>query len=43
MAIKLKVGEILKKGEHPTRAQHNTLSHLVMVNTLIFSTSFGIN
>jgi len=29
-------GQTIKKSELPTRTQHNTFSHLVMVSTLIF-------
>ncbi len=43
MAIRVKGGQIIKKGEFPTRTQHNTFLHLVMINTLIFSTFFGTN
>jgi len=35
--------QTIKKGEFPTKIQHKTFSHLVMISTLIFSTSFGIN
>jgi hypothetical protein len=35
--------QTVKKGEFPTKTQHKTSSHFVMVSTLIFSTSFGPN
>jgi hypothetical protein len=41
MAMGSRGDQIVKKCELSTRTQHNTSSHLVMVSTLIFSTSFG--
>jgi hypothetical protein len=43
MAIGVRGGQTIKKGEFSTRTQHNTFLHLVKINTLIFSTFFDNN